>query len=84
MGRVSPNQHCGLTIFEHETAALFPPLVVSLAAAPPENIPKTGSFIAGLQAWTFNKGTLFEAIDQTKGQWQRSSKSTSWDKSART
>jgi sugar phosphate isomerase/epimerase len=31
-----------------------------------DEIPRVGGFVLGVQAWTFNKSTLFEAIDKTK------------------
>lgn len=43
---------------------LLAPVVA--AAAPLDDIPRIGGFVAGVQAWTFNQGTLFEAIDRTK------------------
>jgi L-ribulose-5-phosphate 3-epimerase len=46
--------------------AFLAALTMTTFAAPLDAIPKTGTFVAGVQAWTFNKGTLFEAIDQTK------------------
>jgi sugar phosphate isomerase/epimerase len=38
----------------------------SSAAESLDKIPRIGGFVVGVQAWTFNKSTLFEAIDKTK------------------
>ena len=45
-------------------AVLAAPLAV--AVEPVTEIPRIGGFVAGVQAWTFNKGTLFDAIEKTK------------------
>jgi L-ribulose-5-phosphate 3-epimerase len=35
-------------------------------AAPLDDLPRIGGFIAGTQAWTFNQGTVFEALERTQ------------------
>lgn len=41
-------------------------LAQTVQAATLEGIEKIGGFVVGVHAWTYNQGTLFEAIDKTK------------------